>query len=201
VGLKLVTPPTTLPVSLTEAKLHLREQSTDQDDLITVFLKAATQYVDGAEGFLGRALIDQTWDYFLDAFPAGAIRLPLPPLIEVIGVFYRDAAGAELELAAANYAVADISDAGIVTLAASQSWPATNGAADAVRVRFRAGFVDNGISPPVGEVPFDIRAALLLTIGTLYANRETVVIGQSAVQIPWGAEQLLRPHRVQRAMA
>jgi uncharacterized phiE125 gp8 family phage protein len=202
VGLKLIAAPTTLPLSLTEVKSHLREESTDQDALITIFLKAATQNVDGPDGFLGRALIDQTWDLLLDGFPtSGPIKVPLPPLLQVIGVFYRDAAGVEQEFSAASYVVADLGDAAVISLGVSKSWPTTLVAANAVRVRFRAGYVDNGASPPAGEVLFDIKAAILLTVGTLYANRETVVVGQSAVQIPWGAEQLLRPHRVQRGMA
>lgn len=42
-----------------------------------------------------------------------------------------------------------------------------------------------------------ITAAILLTCGHLYANREDVVVGaMAAVQIPGGARDLLRPHRL-----
>lgn len=40
-----------------------------------------------------------------------------------------------------------------------------------------------------------IKAAVLLTFGHLYANREDVVIGTSAVELPNGAKALLRPKR------
>jgi uncharacterized phiE125 gp8 family phage protein len=184
-------------VTLVEAKSHLREDSSDQDDLITLFIKAATQ---NAEAFLGRALIDQTWDFFVSAFPTGAIGLPLPPTVEVIGVFYRDSAGDEQEFSASNYNINYAGETTFVELVTSGSWPTTNVSENAVRIRFRAGYLDSS-SPPVANVPFDIKAGILLNLGSLYANRETVVVGVISTQLPWGAEQLLRPHRVALGMA
>lgn len=41
-----------------------------------------------------------------------------------------------------------------------------------------------------------IKAAVLLTVGHLYANREDVVAGVSVAQMPNGAEWLLQPYKV-----
>ncbi len=41
-----------------------------------------------------------------------------------------------------------------------------------------------------------IKAAILLTVGHLYANREDVVRGVVAQQLPMGARDLLRPWRI-----
>lgn len=41
-----------------------------------------------------------------------------------------------------------------------------------------------------------IKAAVLLTVGSLYAQREDVVVGVSVAQLPNGAEWLLAPYRV-----
>ncbi|SDV49816.1 head-tail connector protein [Chitinasiproducens palmae] len=41
-----------------------------------------------------------------------------------------------------------------------------------------------------------IRAAILLILGKLYANREDVVVGATVSQLPDGAEHLLQPYRV-----
>jgi len=65
-----------------------------------------------------------------------------------------------------------------------------------VRIRFIAGYGDAG-----SDVDASIRAAILLHLGSLYAHRETVIVGQTSVQLPWGAEQLLRPHRILLSMA
>lgn len=51
-----------------------------------------------------------------------------------------------------------------------------------------------GVNPLV--VNYAIKAAILLTLGHLHANREDVVAGQSVAQIPMGARSLLRPHRI-----
>ena len=70
-----------------------------------------------------------------------------------------------------------------------------------VRVRFRAGYINNGTSPATGAVPYDILAAIKLIFSDLYENREDTVIGRTAVPLPRGAERLLRMHRVELGMA
>ncbi|WP_454056038.1 head-tail connector protein [Cupriavidus sp. Marseille-Q8015] len=42
----------------------------------------------------------------------------------------------------------------------------------------------------------EIQAAVLLTVGHLYANRENSVVGLSAVELPHGAREFLQPYRV-----
>jgi hypothetical protein len=41
-----------------------------------------------------------------------------------------------------------------------------------------------------------IKAAVLLIVGSLYAQREDVVVGVSVAQLPNGAEWLLAPYKV-----
>lgn len=41
-----------------------------------------------------------------------------------------------------------------------------------------------------------IRAACLLIVGHLYANREGVVVGTSVAQLPMGALELITPYRI-----
>lgn len=196
-ALKLITAPAEYPVTLEMAKEHLRVIDDDDEALIEMLLGAATR---NAERFLGRALIDQTWELVLDGFPTefDEIKIPLPPLIEVVSVAYDDEDGNEQTLSASVYTVDNASEPGWIT---SESWPSTFDGINAVRIRFRAGYIDTTISPEAQNVPFDIRAAVLLSLGSLYEHRETVVIGQTATALPWGAEQLLRMHRIDLSMA
>ncbi len=218
-ALKLITAPATYPVSLDEAKRHLKVDFDDDDALIDAAIIAASR---NAEQFVGRAFIDQTWDLYLDEFPCVGIyrpfglfrysswrshrshhleiEIPMPPLIEVEGVFYKDGAGDEQPVDAVGYTVDAVTEPGrVVPISA---WPIAKQIPNAVRIRFRAGFVDLDESP-VADVPGPIKAAVLLYIGDLYANRETMLTGEraAAVQLPWAAEQLLRPYRVHTAMA
>lgn len=187
--LRLVTGPATMPITLAEAKTHLRVDSTDEDALITAMIASATEH---AETFTGRRLIDQTLDYVAEGFPRSGmkIRLPLAPVISVEGVFYSKD-GAETEMDAGAYVVELIGG----TIQAT-TWPA----ADSIRVRFRVGYVDAQSSPP-GEVPGDIVAAIKLTVGHLYQNRESVATGVAVAELPLGIEALLRPKRFDLSMA
>ena len=90
---KIVTAAAAVPVTLTEAKAHLRVDYTTDDTLITTLINVATEY---AEKRLGRALITQTWAaYFNDwdeAFANSpdndAIHLPYAPLQSVTHIKY-----------------------------------------------------------------------------------------------------------------
>lgn len=195
-ALRRIAGPASEPVTLTEAKAHLRVDHSDDDTLIGALIAAAREYV---EQFLGRVLVDQTWELVFDEFPDNEIQIPKPPLIEVVSVKYDDTAGDEQTIDPGDYSVDNVSEPGWVLPQSSGSWPSTFDGINAVRIRFRAGYVDS--SSPSGEVPGDIKAGLLLLLGSLYEHRETQVIGQTAVLLPWSAEQLLRPKRVQLGMA
>lgn len=209
-------------VSLADMKKHLNVDHTDDDDLIEALTAAATDEIDGNTG-IGRSLVDQVWEYRLEDFVcaisngnkpnrrAGAhgyssdfdravfsrIEIPLPPLIEIESVKYFDRDNVEQTLGTSVYEV--IGAAGhsraAIALKSGQSWPAIYDRPEAVNIRFRSGYVDTSNSPPVGEVPPKIVASIKLMTGTLYANRETLVIGQSVIELPWAAQHLVKRYR------
>ena len=82
--------PTEKPVSLAEAKAHLRYDDDDQDVLIAACIAAATDRLDGWAGILGRCLVAQTWAVDLGCWPADRwLRLPFPDCGKPV-VTYRD---------------------------------------------------------------------------------------------------------------
>lgn len=56
-----VTPPAAAIVSLPEVKAHLRVDHAHEDTLIQAYLDAATSWIDGFDGVLGRCVLEQTW--------------------------------------------------------------------------------------------------------------------------------------------
>ena len=46
------------------------------------------------------------------------------------------------------------------------------------------------------DLPASIKAAVLLTLGTLFDNEADVLVGRSVAQLPLTAEKLLQPWRV-----
>ena len=195
--LRVTVPPALSAVTLAEAKAHLHVDFDDDDSLIQIYLKASIDNLDGPGGWLGRALVSQTLELRLDAFPAGAIRLPCPPLIEVSSVVYLDGGGSPQTLSPLAYQALGVGGERPASIrpAAGATWPAHGDHAEAVRITYRAGYVDTSKSPPTGEVPGAIRAGLLLMIGDLYAVRETEVIGVSVARSAT-VENLLNPKRV-----
>ena len=76
-ALTLITAPTVSPISLQQAKDHLRISHSDDDDKVQLCIDAATSFVDGEDGFLGRCLVTQTWELTIDTFPDNEILNPI----------------------------------------------------------------------------------------------------------------------------
>lgn len=168
---RLITAPVATAVSLEEAKLHLRVTHNAEDSLITALIKTATGR---CEHLIGRAIMPQTWELILDdAFPTnGDIELLHPPVQSITSVKYIDAVTAnEVTLANNQYSLDKDSEPGWLMPAYGVEWPSTLKVANAIRVRYVAGYAD------AASVPDVIKQWMLLTIGTYYANRESVVVG------------------------
>lgn len=200
-ALVLITAPATTPVSLDEAKAHLRVDEDVEDGLITALIEAATGHIDGRMGWLGRCLMPQTWELVLDGFPSNSsgsgIRIPLAPLLEVVSVKYYDVDAVLQTLGNNSYMVDTANEPGWV-MPGEAGWPETMATINAVRVRFRAGYegAENDSPPGANGVPAPIKAALKLLIGHWYANREQVVVGTTATDLPWAVNALLTPYRL-----
>lgn len=179
--LKLITPPAVEPISLAEARMHLKLTATGspethpEDALVRSLITAVRLHLDGQAGRLGRCLVPQTWEYQLDTFPRNEIRLPLPPLIGVLSIKYDDPDAVEQTISASDYTVDGddaMGPAWIIPLA-SVGWPTTLVSVNTVRIRFTAGYP--GGSPEDGSgVPEPIRQAMLLMLGHLYEHRGAV---------------------------
>lgn len=132
-----------------EARAGLPALGELSDEVIDVLVAAATEELDGPTGWLGRAIGMQLIELQMPAFPAcGAISLPLPPIVEVESIGYRDSTGAAVELHPSDYWVS----ASRVCPAAH--WPSGRD----VRVRYRAGYED---------IPSRIKVAVQLRVGEM----------------------------------
>lgn len=179
----VVTPPEPV-VPLAEAKAHLRVRHGDEDALIEAYVAAATAHIDGPDGWLGRSLGDQVLEAYTDVF-RDCMSLPYGPVTEIISVKYLAGTGDEVILLPTEYELRGW----LLGSAFGKRWPSVLSRPEAVRIQYRAGYAD--LPPP-------IRAAILLMVGDLYMNRETVTTGASASQIPMNTTvlNLLSPYRI-----
>lgn len=144
-------------------------------------------------------MIDQTWQLTLDGFPHHEIKIPRPPLIEIVSVKYDDAAGEEQTLGTDRYSVDNKSEPGWIVPVGS--WPSTFCGINAVRIQFRCGYLDQTASPPVANVPEELQVGILMLVGTFNLNRENEIVGDSVAALPFSVEALWRPYRNQLGMA
>lgn len=183
----LVTAPAIEPVTLSEAKRHLRVDHTEEDQLILSLIAAARVHIEYTATW--RALITQTFDGWIDRF-CDVIELPFSPLQSVTSITYIDAVGVEQTLSASVYSVVVAAIVGRVELAYGKSWPTTREVSNAVKIRFVAGY-----GSAASDVPEPIKQGLLMLIGHLYENREMSAPVQLHT-IPFSADALLRPYKV-----
>ena len=179
--MRLITPPAAEPLTVYEARAHLRldETDTSEDAALGEAIQAARE---AAEHETGRALLEQTWETTADYFPVGGIELGRPPVQSITSITYRDSAGAQQTLAPSAYTLDDtVQPAEAVPVVA---WPTGTD----VRVRFVAGYGDTAAAVPAG-----IKRWMKLRIGTLYAQREDVSDKQ-LTPVPH-TDRLLDPYR------
>ena len=190
-SLTLITPPADEPVALADAKAFLRVEHTADDALIEEFLAAARRRYDGREGQLGRALVTQTWELRLDAFPAGEIEVPLPPLQSIDSVSFVAPGGTSMSLTEGTDFRADTySEPGRIS--PIDGWPKTADRLNAVTIQFTAGY-----GAPA-DVPHQLKTAILQTVATWYdTSRASVVVDMGRPRaVPQTGDDLARDFKV-----
>ncbi len=197
-SLILIEPPQSDPATLDEVKQHIRVDHDDEDERIVDFIRTATQHLDGYDGILGRCLSIQTWRLTLDRL-AGEIVLPLPPCQEVVSITYKDTAGAIQTMPPATYEVLGLGDSSGARIrpAPGQAWPSVQATPEVASITFIAGYPDDAGSPPSSTVPEPIRTAIKLHAAHLFANRESVLVGDSGARmLPHGYDGLIQNFRM-----
>ncbi|HEX3674032.1 MAG TPA: head-tail connector protein [Rhizomicrobium sp.] len=180
--LELVTPPAVEPVTLDEAKAHLKVDTTDDDALITNLIGAARAR---AEWHTGRAFITQSWMLWLDAWPCGMpVEIPLLPVQAVSAVTTYAPDGTPAVLDTALYQV-DVTSAR-VALKPGAVLPTLLRPINAVSIAFTAGYGDAETN-----VPPLVRQGILDIAADLYTNR-----GDGTGEMPLEALALLAPYRI-----
>lgn len=185
------TAPAVEPVTLTEAKAHLRVDTSNDDTYIGTLITAAREWV---EEYLDRSLITQQYVVRFDAFPY-EIELPRPPMATsgtatAVVVTYTLGDDSTAVLAATEYRVDRSSTPGVVRQLRAGTWPANLDDQNAVTVTWWAGYGASGSS-----VPAAIRHAILMIVGHWYEFRTGVLTGSISKEVEFGVKSLLDSQR------
>ena len=192
-------------MDLATAKTHCRVDISDttSDSLINLYIGAATQ---AAEAYLKRTLAQTQYLLTRDLLPNnglngptgsagfnaflnssvypytldGVFKILKPPLISVDQIAYLNTSGAWVTLDPSYYAIVT-GTPGRIAPAYGKVWPFVLPQIGGVKITYTAG---------VASVPFAVQAAILLRVGSLYRNRESVTEG-TLVELPFGERNLL----------
>jgi len=186
--------PAVEPVTLAEAKAHLRVDVSDDDAYIGTLITAAREW---CEQYLDRTLVDTQWVMRFDAFPPDGthdIELPRPPIVSsgtatAVAMTFTYENGTTATYSTASYRVDRASTPGAVKTLYGQTWPPHLRDDNAISVTWWAGYGASGSS-----VPAAIRSAVLMLVGLFYEKRMAADAG-SLAEVPFGVKSLLDAHR------
>jgi uncharacterized phiE125 gp8 family phage protein len=211
-SITVIRPPAFEPISLEQARQHLRVDvypgspgGHPDDDLITRAIVAARER---AEEITRRALVEQGLRLVAPGFQpgwrprhsCGGIDLLRPPLISVDQVSYYDDANALQVVDPSDYFVEATPPVHRLRWSISFAQPCTYARADAVQVDYTAGYA--GLTSPVTDqeqaasgIPASIINGMLLLIGDMYEHREATVVGSISTVLA-AADALFESKRV-----
>ena len=170
-ALKLITEATALAITVAEAKAQAHVDTSDMDSRITAYIVAATKM---AEQATGRAIMPQTWELTLDAFPC-TFQLTHVPVSAVSSIQYVDYAGTTQTLSETLYTLDRSDDHGCtyVVPVYMSIWPTARSQANAVTLRYTAGYAN------AAAVPESIKLWIAAMVTTMIDNPASVDSKQS----------------------
>jgi uncharacterized phiE125 gp8 family phage protein len=189
--LKQTTAPAAAPISVAEAKAHMRVDVSDDDTLIGSLIETAVAQLDGYDGTLGgRAMVTQSWTISTRYALENRIYLPVAPVQSVTSISYYDGNDANQTATVSDYYLHNFEDVAWLYPKSGKSWPSVYDRPDAFRVEFVTGY------GAASAVPDDIKTALLLMVAHWYANREPVLTGTISSELPFGIDHIIAKYRL-----
>jgi hypothetical protein len=202
------------PVTLAEAKLHLRIDNTDDDTLITALVTTARRW---AEDYCDRTFVQSQYTMSMDSFygsigspvqfglkadgnniegrqgtvPQLDIELPRPPFSTDIqgatSITYIPAeGGSRVTLSNSEYRIDESSTPGVLRPLYGKTWPSHLVDQNSVVVTYAAGPSDSSSNFNMAAV----QAAIKMLVGHLWSNRDAST--ETALsEVPFGVKALL----------
>lgn len=172
-ALRLVVDATIEPVTLDEVKIALKMDTATsvEDALLNSYIKVARIE---CEGKTGRALVPQTWELTMDAFPSGGIQLHYPPLstsTASVRIEYINSSGSTASMDTTSISLDWDSEPAWAFPLYGESWPIPLATPNAVRVQFDCGYKISGTAV---TTPEPLKTWIKMRVGSLYENREHI---------------------------
>lgn len=192
-SLKRLTDPAVEPISVADAKVHLRVEHDADDAVVARCIQASREW---CEEYLDATLIHTQWQMSFDMFPPH-IELPRPPMAVAEGftgvtLTYTTDTQTGVTLPTNEYRVDRDSRPGVLRPLYGDSWPSHLADYNSISVVWWAGYGADGTA-----VPVRIQSAMYMLLTHLYEQRSAVLVGQGVVSkhIEYGVRSLLDSSR------
>jgi uncharacterized phiE125 gp8 family phage protein len=186
VSVKVITPPAAEPITLDEAKAHLRVFGPDDDAQIEGMISAARGML---EKKTGRLLMPQVVEFATPAWGYG-IRAQAAPFRELVGVTYIDPEGVTVNMDPASVYVDSYIEPALIGLPYGGTWPAAQIGSLRI-VRAAVGYDD------ADSIPAPLKQWMLTAIAAMYDHRSAVIAGTIVATLPEDfMHWLWHPYRV-----
>jgi len=185
-SLKRAAQPVVEPVSLADAKTHLRVDTESDDDQILALITAAREW---CENYTQRTFVHTQWTMTFDTFP-WEIELPRPPVAVASGntattITYAMEGGGTATLATSEYRVDRTSEPGVIRTVYAGTWPSHLLDRNSISVTWWGGYGEDGT-----KVPKVVRAAILMLVAYWY-ERRLAADQVAATAVPFGVSSML----------
>lgn len=185
-SLKRAAQPVVEPVSLSDAKTHLRVDTESDDDQILALITAAREW---CENYTQRTFVHTQWTMTFDTFP-WEIELPRPPVAVASGntattITYAMETGGTATLATSEYRVDRTSEPGVIRTVYAGTWPSHLLDRNSISVTWWGGYGEDGT-----KVPKVVRAAILMLVAYWY-ERRLAADQVAATAVPFGVSSML----------
>lgn len=166
--IKVITPPTAEPLTLTELKGYLKIDSTIDDAVLTAFIKQAREWCEMQQN---KKYVTQTLEAYLDKFPCGDIEFRgCSPVQSVEYIKYTDTNNVQHTLDSNIYELDNVDFLNAIKLKYSQIWPTTVlKTVNPIVIRFIAGYLPDG-NNLVANIPETIKQAIVMQVKLLYST-------------------------------
>lgn len=184
----LLTSPDVEPISLNQAKIWLRIDNADDDELVSALIVSARLVVESAAG---RMLIAQTWRLVLDEWPADESNVPLAPVSQILAVRTLLATGSQSLVEPSSYITNTVGGRERIRFVTPP--PAPQRPIGGIEIDVEPGFS----SSPQG-VPETLKTAMRLLIARWYEQRGNVDSDGAFERMPPAVAALIAPFRRMR---
>ena len=173
----LISGPALEPVSLSEAKAHVRVDTTDEDTLISSLIAAARLHL---EAFTHRVFITQTWAIYLDQWPqTQPLSLSVSPLQSVSSINIYDADDTFITTNATDYVVDALSNPPRILWRGPGVAPRPGRKLNGIEIIVTAGYGASGT-----QVPEPIRQAILMLVAQWFEHRQPPTLNDPGEAVP-----------------